>query len=122
MPEANDIEARLKEVETTVASFQAIIPDLRQFMHDEYESSENLTTAVAGLKRERDKGTDWIARGLALAAFAVATFAALTLHFKQFEMSQEANPVINVEPNTDAELEDQRIRELLHLEPRNAVP
>jgi hypothetical protein len=60
---------------------------------------------------------------LALFISFLNTVGMLVCMFKDRIVHHEANPTINVDtPQTDAELHDQRVREILNLEQRNARP
>lgn len=95
MPEANDLEARLKIVETTVASFPTAA-EFRQFFHDTYETTSQTNVAVTDMKAAKEKGVDLPARWMAIGALvlSVATSAGVAFYIHRgggISQRQEVN-------------------------------
>lgn len=98
MPDLNEIDDRLKKAETTVGSWGSFLPELREWMHKTFDNSERAAEGVATLKKfEKRERADWVARWIALAAFALALFGCVYLCWNPATITQDVKQETNVE-------------------------
>lgn len=94
MPEPNDIDDRLKIVETTLVSLGN---KLDEWLHKIFEQVVNAATAVTLMKSQREKGVDITARVLAIIAIAASTAIGLVMWFHPTTITQDVKQETNVE-------------------------